>query len=67
MSAEHPLPYAARERWLSLDGPWKMRLEPGDARRPIATPVAAPATAALRADVEAAQALGFNLAFRRAR
>jgi beta-galactosidase/beta-glucuronidase len=34
----HPLPQAARERWLGLDGPWQVQLEPDAGWRPIVVP-----------------------------
>jgi beta-galactosidase/beta-glucuronidase len=36
----HPLPQAARERWLSLDGPWEVQLEPDAEWRAILVPYA---------------------------
>jgi beta-galactosidase/beta-glucuronidase len=37
-AGQHPLPQAARDRWLSLDGTWEVLLEPGGAPRPIDVP-----------------------------
>ncbi|HUQ22607.1 MAG TPA: glycoside hydrolase family 2 TIM barrel-domain containing protein [Gaiellaceae bacterium] len=39
-SAPHPLPQAARDRWLSLDGRWEIVLEADSAARTITVPYA---------------------------
>jgi beta-galactosidase/beta-glucuronidase len=36
--SSHPLPQAARERWLSLDGRWAVELPAGSRARPIRVP-----------------------------